>query len=276
MTESIKFGPEWLRNSVANVTPSSGGGGGTAQQHHHQQQQQSHHHHNHHTQQQQQSPSSASDSQIISRPVLSDHRYGREEMLSLCDKSGRLPDALPRFRRLFVADWQTPLALQPITDDEQIGGSRGLGGTGGGAPTWGGTHIRPLMPSMGRGGAGIIRGGAIERGRGGRGRGLYHGGGGSYTRSTSLYDEEGRRWIDRNGTGDSTAEWSAGSSVSPRKEGFSRSALESWRKGTRDENEEGWRSNSNGTNSTPGGGSTGGTGGAPVREKWSELRITFF
>lgn len=240
MTESIKFGPEWLRNSVANVvSPPS-----NQPQHHHQQS-----HHSLH--QQQQHPQSPSDS-IISRPVLSDHRYGREEMLSLCDKSARLPDALPRFRRLFVADWQVPLALQPITDDEQIG-SRGLGGNG--APAWGGTHIRPLMPAMGRG-SGIIRGGAIERGRG-RGRGIY---GSSYTRSTSLYDEEGRRWLDRNGTDASTAEWSAGSSVSPRKEGFSRNALESWRKGTREENEEGWRSNSNGTNST----------GAPARDKWGE------
>lgn len=224
MTESIKFGPEWLRNSVANVAPS----------------------------QQQQQPQSPLPDSIISRPVLSDHRYGREEMLSLCDKSARLPDALPRFRRLFVSDWQVPLALQPITDDEQIG-TRGLGGTG--APTWGGTHIRPLMPSMGRG-SGIIRGGAIERGRG-RGRGLYHGT--SYTRSTSLYDEEGRRWLDRNGT-ETTAEWSAGSSVSPRKEGFSRNALESWRKGTRDENEEGWRSSSNRTNAA----------GPTARDKWSE------
>lgn len=242
MTESIKFGPEWLRNSVANVVaPSS-------------QQQQQHLQQSHHNQHHQHPQSPSSDSQIISRPVLSDHRYGREEMLSLCDKSARLPDALPRFRRLFVADWQMPLALQPITDDEQIG-SRGLGGTG--TPTWGGTHIRPLMPAMGGRGGGIIRGGAIERGRG-RGRGLYHGS--SYTRSTSLYDEEGRRWIDRNGTDGASTEWSAGSSVSPRKEGFSRNALESWRKGTRDENEEGWRSNSNGTNAT-----------TPGREKWGKI-----
>jgi hypothetical protein len=232
MTESIKFGPEWLRNSVANVVAAPAN-----------------------NQQQPQQPHSPSTDSIISRPVLSDHRYGREEMLSLCDKSARLPDALPRFRRLFVADWQTPLALQPNTDDEQIG-ARGLGGTG--TPPWG-THIRPLMPAMSRG-TGMIRGGAIERGRG-RGRGLYHGT--SYARSTSLYDEEGRRWIDRNGT-EGTAEWSAASSVSPRKEGFSRSALESWRKGTRDENEEGWRSSSNGTTSAGG-------GGPPAREKWSEF-----
>lgn len=225
MTESIKFGPEWLRNSVANVSSSS-------------------------------NPSSiapTSDS-ITCRPVLSDHRYGREEMLSLCDKSTRLPDVLTRFRRLYVTDWQMPLALQPNTDDE-----RNLGTS----TTWAPSHIRPLMPSgpMGRGGPGAIRGGSIERGRG-RGRGMYHGGNAGYTRSTSLYDEEGRRtnlWMDRNGT--ETTEWS-GNAVSPRKE-YSRGAggMENWRKGTRDESggpggEADWRSSNNGT--------------ATAREKWGE------
>ena len=167
MTESIKFGPEWLRNSVANVSSSNNNSSLLA------------------------SPSSDN---ITCRPVLSDHRYGREEMLSLCDKSSRLPDVLTRFRRLYVVEWQTPLALQPNMDDERSGLNSGS--------TWGPSHIRPLMPGMGRGAAGNIRGGSIERGRG-RGRGLYHGSAG-YARSTSLYDEEGRRtnlWLDRNGVG---------------------------------------------------------------------------
>lgn len=123
MTESIKFGPEWLRNSVANVSSNPNSASSIA---------------------------STTDS-ITCRPVLSDHRYGREEMLSLCDKSTRLPDVLTRFRRLYVGDWQMPLALQPNTDDE-----RNLGTS----TTWGPSHIRPLMPSsgLGRGGTGIIRG----------------------------------------------------------------------------------------------------------------------
>lgn len=176
MTESIKFGPEWLRNSVANVSNSN-------------------------TNSSILTPSSADS--ITCRPVLSDHRYGREEMLSLCDKSTRLPDVLTRFRRLYVVDWQTPLALQPNTDDER--------GSLGNSSTWGASHIRPMIPGMGRGATGIARGGSIERGRG-RGRGLYHGNTGGYTRSTSLYDEEGRRtnlWLDRNGVGSGgeTAEW---------------------------------------------------------------------
>lgn len=161
MTESIKFGPEWLRNSVANVSSINNSS----------------------------SPLASSSENITCRPVLSDHRYGREEMLSLCDKSSRLPDVLTRFRRLYVGEWQTPLALQPNTDDER----NNLSST-----TWG--SIRP-MPGVGRA-TGVIRGGSIERGRG-RGRGLYHGNAG-FTRSTSLYDEEGRRtnlWLDRNGSG---------------------------------------------------------------------------
>lgn len=110
----------------------------------------------------------------------------------------------------------------------------------------------------------LLVGGSIERGRG-RGRGLYHGSAG-YTRSTSLYDEEGRRtnlWLDRNGT--ETAEWAgSGSAVSPRKE-YSRGAggMENWRKGTRDESGGGagdvdWRSSNNGTN--------------VGREKWGEIK----
>lgn len=212
MTETIKFGPEWLRNSVANVSSAPNSTS---------------------------SPAPNMDS-ITSRPVLSDFRYGREEMLSLCDKSNRQPDILTRFIRLYVGDWQMPLALQPNLDDE-----RSLGA----AAPWGTTHIRPLMPGtgMGRGGTGIIRGGSIERGRG-RGRGLYHGTGG-YARSTSLYDER-------------ATEWSAsGSAISPRKE-YSRGGpggMENWRKGTRDESGAGpeadWRSSNNGT--------------AGARDKWA-------
>jgi PERQ amino acid-rich with GYF domain-containing protein len=238
MTESIKFGPEWLRNSVANVSSSSGPNSAVS------------------------NAPSCENNTMISRPVLSDHRYGREEMLSLCDKSTRLPDVLTRFRRLFVPEWQMPLALQPNTDDE-----RSLGA----ATPWGPSHIRPLIPGsgLGRGGTGIIRGGSIERGRG-RGRGLYHGSAG-YTRSTSMYDEDGRRtnlWLDRNGASE-TSEWSgSGNTVSPRKE-YSRGVggMENWRKGTRDESngtggDVDWRSSNNGS--------------APSREKWGEfIKIVF-
>jgi PERQ amino acid-rich with GYF domain-containing protein len=172
MTEAIKFGPEWLRNSVANVSTSTSC---TIN-----------------------STTSVSTETIISRPVLSDHRYGREEMLSLCDKSNRVPEVLTKFRRLYVNDWQMPLALTPNADDE-----RPLGMV---SNSWGSSHMRSIIPGVGRGTSGIMRGGSIERGRG-RGRGVYHG----FNRSTSSYDDESRRtnaWIDRNGNGvDSTSEW---------------------------------------------------------------------
>lgn len=196
MTESIKFGPEWLRNSVANVSTSASC---TINSN---------------------SSSVNTEQTIISRPVLSDHRYGREEMLSLCDKSNRVPEVLTRFRRLYVGDWQMPLALQPNTDDE-----RPLGMA---ANSWGTPHMRSIVPGggIGRGTSGIMRGGSIERGRG-RGRGIYHG----FNRSTSSYDDESRRqtaWIDRNGNGIED-----GNLSSPRRD-FSR-GLENWRRGIKDD-----------------------------------------
>jgi len=246
MTESIKFGPEWLRNSVAAVVAAPSSSSATPQ---------------------------SQDNQITCRPVLSDHRYGREEMLSLCDRqTSRTPEVLPRFRRLYMPEWQQPLALQPHTEDDQQMG-RGLGG----APAWGGTHIRPLLPGMSpRGSSGLIgRGSSIERGRG-RGRGLYHGSA-SYARSTSLYDEDGRRthaglWLDRNGTdGNGGGEWTgSGSTVSPRKEYQRGGGMENWRKGTREEPGEDWRSSSNGT-----GGGAMGTAASP-RDKWSKLLLDCF
>lgn len=209
MTESIKFGPEWLRNSVANVVSTSASCTINSN-----------------------SSSVNTEQTIISRPVLSDHRYGREEMLSLCDKSNRVPEVLTRFRRLYVSDWQMPLALQPnIDDDRPLGMAPG---------SWGTSHMRSIVPGggIGRGTSGIMRGGSIERGRG-RGRGIYHG----FNRSTSSYDDESRRtnaWIDRNGNGIED-----GTLSSPRRD-FSR-GLENWRRGIKDEEPSNvdWRSSSN-------------------------------
>lgn len=113
----------------------------------------------------------------------------------------------------------------------------------------------------------MLLGGSIERGRG-RGRGLYHGSAG-YARSTSLYDEEGRRtnlWLDRNGA--ETPEWAgSGSAVSPRKEYARAGGMENWRKGTRDESGGGtgeidWRSSNNGT--------------APGRDKWGMTLVQLY
>lgn len=53
-----------------------------------------------------------------SRYQLAEHRYGREEMLSLFDKNIALPEILPRFKKLFMEKIQLPLALVPNTDED--------------------------------------------------------------------------------------------------------------------------------------------------------------
>ncbi|GAB0101008.1 hypothetical protein DMENIID0001_171250 [Sergentomyia squamirostris] len=93
MTDSMKFGPEWLRN-MSNDTGT--GTGNSAQRH-----------------------------------QLAEFRYGREEMLSLFDKNIKVPEILPKFKNLFVEKIQCPLALTPSTEDDlrvwQVRSSPGLG-----------------------------------------------------------------------------------------------------------------------------------------------------
>lgn len=54
-----------------------------------------------------------------SRYPLAEFRYGREEMLSLYDKSCKLPELLPKFNKLFIEKMQHPLALLPTTAEEE-------------------------------------------------------------------------------------------------------------------------------------------------------------
>lgn len=86
MTESLKFGPEWLRNTVAPAVETN----------------------------------SITSSTIPSatRYPLAEFRYGREEMLSLFDKNIKLPEIYAKYKKLFVEKIQCPLALTPPTDDE--------------------------------------------------------------------------------------------------------------------------------------------------------------
>lgn len=85
MKESLKFGPEWLRNTVAPAIETNS-------------------------------------SQMIAAPAtrypLAEFRYGREEMLALFDKTARLPDVYAKYKKLFVEKIQLPLALTPSTDDD--------------------------------------------------------------------------------------------------------------------------------------------------------------
>lgn len=109
MTDSMKFGPEWLRNMSAepsvvsnNVsasvgssltlhtvgTPAPVGAGNSLTSH------------------------------TPSRNLFPEYRYGREEMLSLFDRNCLLPQILPSFKKLFVDKVQYPLALTPSSEEE--------------------------------------------------------------------------------------------------------------------------------------------------------------
>lgn len=48
-------------------------------------------------------------------------RYGREEMLSLFEKNNiKIPDILPKFKKLYNDKTQSPLALTPTTEDDTV------------------------------------------------------------------------------------------------------------------------------------------------------------
>ncbi|KAG5671077.1 hypothetical protein PVAND_001291 [Polypedilum vanderplanki] len=74
MSESLKFGPKWLRNTIAT--------------------------------------SPTKQDETISRPILSECRFSREEMLSFCESSDFKPEPYVTYPKMFSSQWQTPLAFQ--------------------------------------------------------------------------------------------------------------------------------------------------------------------
>lgn len=54
------------------------------------------------------------------RYPLAEFRYGREEMLSLYDKNVKLPELLPKFKKLFIEKIQCPLALLPPSIEDDV------------------------------------------------------------------------------------------------------------------------------------------------------------
>lgn len=57
----------------------------------------------------------------IPRYSLAEFRYGREEMLALIPtKDIKLPNCLRQFPHLIRENFQVPLALTPVTEDEQV------------------------------------------------------------------------------------------------------------------------------------------------------------
>lgn len=79
----MKFGPEWLRNLSAD-------GNSTATS--------------------------------TTRYHLAEHRYGREEMLALFEQSLKIrpPSSMMSFTSLYVDQALNPLALAPMTEDENV------------------------------------------------------------------------------------------------------------------------------------------------------------
>ncbi|XP_070509408.1 GRB10-interacting GYF protein 2-like [Chironomus tepperi] len=85
MSESIKFGPEWLRNSL--------------------------------------STSPTKQEEIICRPILSDYRYSREDFLGLLDErnSKKSPEFIANgYRKFHIDHFQMPMVLIPNEDEKPV------------------------------------------------------------------------------------------------------------------------------------------------------------
>ncbi|KAI4463080.1 grb10 interacting gyf protein [Holotrichia oblita] len=86
MTDSMNFGPEWLRNLSSDGSTTGGTGGGARYQ-------------------------------------LSGYRYGREEMLGLYEKGFKPPNSLFSFTTLYSEQPLVPLVLTQTTEEEDICGN---------------------------------------------------------------------------------------------------------------------------------------------------------
>ncbi|KAH8266713.1 hypothetical protein KR026_004404 [Drosophila bipectinata] len=218
MTDSMKFGPGWLRNMSSEPAGSSNvyivSSGGQNSSH---------------------VVQNINASSTASRNLFPEYRYGREEMLSLFDRNCLLPQILPSFKKLFIEKVQYPLALTPSSDEDNLSSA--------------GNNSRPGWLQRSSGGFGTAsrgngRGGTVDRGRT-RGKSSYHS---IYQRPGIPYDEcltplptkAERNWCDRNGTGESvmgnsagglgSLDWSITPSSSPRKEFSTHRSTENWRR----------------------------------------------
>ncbi|KAL1506342.1 hypothetical protein ABEB36_005725 [Hypothenemus hampei] len=115
MTDSMNFGPDWIRN-----LSSEGSAGGGAS--------------------------------LGTRYQLADYRYGREDMLALFDRNLKPPTYLSNFKTLYSEATLAPLALLPVTEEDR-GGLQGRPLTLGGPPRGrGGSLERGARINRGRGG----------------------------------------------------------------------------------------------------------------------------
>ncbi|XP_053969044.1 GIGYF family protein Gyf isoform X1 [Anastrepha ludens] len=275
MTDSMKFGPEWLRNMADNTNLLSSGGtslsnsgnvvttssnsnnGGSSGGHH-----------SFGIISNVTTPAITQFSYALApRNTFPEFRYGREEMLSLFDKNYNMPEILPAFKTIFVEKVQLPLALTPSTDEELLPQAPPIPTQ---RPSW--MQRSPVGFSSSARGTG--RGGSVDRGRM-RGKSNYHQ---IYQRPTALFGDDDLRsvpikadrgWPERNGAADLlntiganiggiglSSDWNGTPTSSPRKE-FSNHPrnMENWRRNRSEDvsndastsglgNAEGWRGSS--------------------------------
>ncbi|XP_060540686.1 GRB10-interacting GYF protein 1 isoform X2 [Pantherophis guttatus] len=127
--EMLNFGPEWLR------ALSSGG-----------------------------SVASPPSSPAMPKYKLAEYRYGREEMLALYVKDNKVPDEIQdrEFSAILEEDPLQPLALVPLTEEEQRNFSMSVNSV---------AVLRLMGKGAGVAPAGVSRGRGSTRSRAGRGRG---------------------------------------------------------------------------------------------------------
>ncbi|XP_023191378.1 GRB10-interacting GYF protein 2 isoform X4 [Xiphophorus maculatus] len=234
-TQTLNFGPEWLRAL-------SGGGGGSG---------------------------GGSSNAVTSPPLspalpkykLADYRYGREEMLALYVKDNKIPIDLhdKEFLPILQEEPLPPLALVSFTEEEQRNFSMSV-------------NSAAVLRLTGRGSgpiAGAPRGRSTSRGRGrGRGDGGFYqrsfddvegfGRGGREIHRSQSWEERGDRRFEKPGRKDPEAApghfqinhtrpgtYEDGGTGLPRKHEFTRSESENWRTSRDDQNDgprsAGWR-----------------------------------
>ncbi|XP_044223705.1 GRB10-interacting GYF protein 2 isoform X2 [Thunnus albacares] len=238
-TQTLNFGPEWLRALSGGGGSGGSGGGGSSG-----------------------TVASPPLSPALPKYKLADYRYGREEMLALYVKDNKIPIDLhdKEFLPILQEEPLLPLALVSFTEEEQRNFSMSV-------------NSAAVLRLTGRGGGPIVgapRGRSTSRGRGrGRGDGGFYqrsfddvegfGRGGREMHRSQSWEERGDRRFEKPGRKDPgldgapghfqmnhiRSNYEDGVTGLPRKHDFTRSESENWRTSRDDQNGEddegGWR-----------------------------------
>uniref|UniRef100_A0A8D8Y5Y0 PERQ amino acid-rich with GYF domain-containing protein CG11148 n=2 Tax=Cacopsylla melanoneura TaxID=428564 RepID=A0A8D8Y5Y0_9HEMI len=251
MAESMKFGPEWLRNMSQDGNPSAGPA----------------------------PPITSSGPKY----QLADYRYGREEMLALYDEQGVFNSpavlALANIDPMLHSETvQTPVSFIPMSEEETRIYNRGFNSrgfsnpslgsdpvSGGGGKPFNKMNTAPLLltsPQSANNNSFRNRNAGIERGRGrGAPGGAYHTRPGIGKDGTEIYNntmnrnrfgvnaelQSSRGWTDRNGILDDSKKEGQGMH-NRQQHGLGGASEGNWRRFREDD--EPWRPNFNRTNST--------------------------